>query len=444
MTSNLTFKQLFPLAKLDFKTNNTPALFGEPGIGKSSFLEGLARELKTAVFTLPVNQLADRADLTGARVLEREHNGQKEWEQAFFPHATIMEAIRYAKDHPDENPILFLDEINRASADITSSILAFITLRRIGTLDFPPNLLFAIAGNDKGNVVSLDGASLSRFSIYRVSPDLETFLSVQEVNPFIEEVLTQNPDLLMCDPLSVVTSQADDDDKDQTDDNWLLGFDASSADFSQITRPRTISLLSRWMNEAKLDKSGSDEELEMLKNMFSMTTHNEDGSASDLMMAAIEAKVGFTDFALKLHDSLQNYYTNIISSASSSRNGSARSIVGSVRPDQSVINDLSRAADSQRVEEIVNTLSEEQKANAMIWLFDNQSIRELNNNDAAVNLINQVVQEVTTFSPQQAKVFNNLLASADSINQPMLNIFKNSQTPLSTLWSPVITMILGD
>ena len=48
MTSNLTFKQLFPLAKLDFKTNNTPALFGEPGIGKSSFLEGLARELKTA------------------------------------------------------------------------------------------------------------------------------------------------------------------------------------------------------------------------------------------------------------------------------------------------------------------------------------------------------------------------------------------------------------
>ena len=47
----------------------TPALLGEPGIGKTAFLENLANDLKTKVFVLSVNKLAAKEDLTGARLV---------------------------------------------------------------------------------------------------------------------------------------------------------------------------------------------------------------------------------------------------------------------------------------------------------------------------------------------------------------------------------------
>src|SRR5699024_7763864 len=166
-----TISTLFPYTTLFRSAGQTPALLGEPGIGKSALIEDLAREFKTKVFTLPVNQLADRADLTGVRMTQ---SAQGDWGQSFFPHETIMSAIRYAEDNPDEHPILFLDEFNRASSDITSAILSFQTLRRIGTIEFPDNLRLIVAGNDKGNVTALDKASITRFAVYRVKPDIET------------------------------------------------------------------------------------------------------------------------------------------------------------------------------------------------------------------------------------------------------------------------------
>ena len=41
--------------------NRVPALMGEPGIGKSSFVEDVARRTNTRCFTLPCNLLADKA-----------------------------------------------------------------------------------------------------------------------------------------------------------------------------------------------------------------------------------------------------------------------------------------------------------------------------------------------------------------------------------------------
>lgn len=53
-----------------------PALMGEPGIGKSSFVENVARRTNTTCFTLPCNLLADKADLTGARLVLNESTGE--------------------------------------------------------------------------------------------------------------------------------------------------------------------------------------------------------------------------------------------------------------------------------------------------------------------------------------------------------------------------------
>ena len=127
-----TYTQLLPLVKADILAGNTPMLLGKPGIGKSSFTEALEKTMKTKVFTMPINQMADRADITGARIMKDEDTGR--YKQAFFPHAIIDDAIEYAENNPKELVILFLDEINRASADITSTVLAFITTRMCGTM----------------------------------------------------------------------------------------------------------------------------------------------------------------------------------------------------------------------------------------------------------------------------------------------------------------------
>ena len=71
---------------------------GEPGIGKSSFVEDVAQRTNTRCFTLPCNLLADKADLTGARLVLDEKTGV--WSQKFFPHSVISQAIEYAKGNP--------------------------------------------------------------------------------------------------------------------------------------------------------------------------------------------------------------------------------------------------------------------------------------------------------------------------------------------------------
>lgn len=443
MANQLNFNQLLSLVKLDLASGNTPALLGEPGIGKSSFFEGLARELQTKVFTLPVNQLADRADLTGARILEVEHNGEKQWEQAFFPHATIMQSIRYALDHPKEKPILFLDEINRASSDITSSILAFITLRRIGTIDFPPNLQFAIAGNDKGNVVSLDGASLSRFSIYRVVPDVQTFLTVQKVNPFIQDVLQKHPNLLMCDPVESVSLVSNDDDEDDDNDSDILeAFSLEGSDFSQITRPRTISRLSQWLDEAGINKSGSDKEKEQLNALFSQVTAKEDGG-TNLMMISIESKVGYTEFAIELHETIQEYYSNLINSNGTSSLQQMR-YTDVLRPHQDTINTLARAQSSDEISNLIDGLNYEERGNTLLWLFESSSVAEVNNTAATTSFVSMVSDSIADLSAQQAKVFTALLSNADALDNKNLDAFRSSQSGALAVWDQMIEMLLGD
>ena len=77
--------------KRDLNCNRVPMLLGEPGIGKSSWVESLAAEMHTKCFTLACNQLADKADLTGARMVPT--GNDDDYKQVFFPHQDIMDAV---------------------------------------------------------------------------------------------------------------------------------------------------------------------------------------------------------------------------------------------------------------------------------------------------------------------------------------------------------------
>lgn len=429
--NELTFAQIKPLLFADLKAGQTPALLGEPGIGKSALIEDLASEFKTKVFTLPVNQLADRADLTGVRMTQNEDG---DWGQSFFPHETIMASIRYAGDNPDENPILFLDEFNRASSDITSAILSFQTLRRIGTINFPDNLRLIVAGNDNGNVTSLDKASITRFAVYRVKPDIETFLNVQELNPFVASVMQKHPDDLLAPQLQEVIETDDDDDD-------MASFDLSSEfmdddGFEQATVPRTITYTSEWLTALGLDRSGSDDELKMLQSLFSVTTNDD---KSDALRAGLVAHAGNTDFTIHLYDEVQDYYHQSISGATTS----STAVLGKFKPKQDIINALSRATDTTTVADVVMNLSDTEKQGLLIWLFEIRSAREINNNDAVITAINELANDIQAFDSTHMQGLNTILANGSSAYEAGIKEFINTGTDLANMYKDFIAATLG-
>lgn len=438
MKSYLTFDQLKPLVEANLKINKTAALMGEAGIGKSRFVEGLARTFKTKVFTLPVNQLADRSDLTGVRATQSE-NGT--WRQEAFPHSIIMDAIEYAEAHPDEQPILFLDEFNRAPADITSSILSFETLRRVGTIDFPENLRFVVAGNDSGNVTSIDEASISRFAVYHVKPDLDTFMSIQTLNPFITDVLNQFPNDLMAEAFvegSSSNNDNDDDDEDKESFEDIDSFFGSDENFTQVTRPRTISALSEWLTAMNIDKSGSDKEKESLATIMSDTTEGSQNQVS-VLMAGIIAHVGHTSFAVNLYDKITTHYNSMLTATHTSN----APLLGNLRPEQDVVNKLSRANSVQDVEALIDSMSEESRQKTIVWLTEKANVTEINNNNAVTQFLANAPHKIKTLDQQSVKALMSMTTHDDKRSDASLTTLAKSGADSIKSYIATITHMIG-
>lgn len=294
----ITFKTLEPLLKLHIQCNQVPFLAGDPGIGKSAVLKKLAHDLNTQAFVLSVNQLGTREDLTGARSIMDEKT--KTYRQVFFPHAIIQDCIDYANNHPKETPLLFLDEVNRTSTDVTSAIMAIITERRVGTTILPSNIRIVAAGNDEGNINVMDDASNSRMQIYHIKPDIDSFMNAQsDLNYYIKKVLTKNPKLLVQIPTNdnlMDPDASDNDDNDDTDSNVNLDDLFDDNGMKQITVPRTLTYLSDFLNAAGFDGRSIPADADTLYNQL-----EPDESP---LFAAITATIGETETASTLFDTI--------------------------------------------------------------------------------------------------------------------------------------------
>ena len=274
---------LMKLVDADIENGLIPMLLGEPGIGKSSWVEALGQRNCTAVFVLPCNQLADKADLTGARLVPIE--GTNEYKMVFYPHSVIMDAIMYANEHPREQPILFMDELNRTTPDVTSACLSIPTQRKIGDKRLPQNLRIITAGNDKGNITSLDEASISRFVLYNVAPDVDTFLGLDtNLNIFVKQVLLDHPETIFCKKIRAVSgSSTDVDENDEVDIDAIVD---DAEEMNQIATPRTIMGVSKWLN------SFSNTDLVDLLT----DTRQIDGVEVSALQEALEGHTGKTSF----------------------------------------------------------------------------------------------------------------------------------------------------
>lgn len=336
--------RLKQIVKKDIEVNKIPMLNGEVGIGKSSWVEALADEMHTKAFTLPCNQLADKSDLTGGRLVPDDKGGYK---QVFYPHQAIADAISYAVDHPREKPLLFLDEINRTNADVTSAALSLATARTIGSIKLPDNLVIIVAGNDKGNITALDEASLTRFALYKVIPDCQTFLSLDpELNIFVRNVLTAHPETIFCKKirLSATGNDASDDEDEEYEVDMDLLLD--EAEMAQLTTPRTLDGISKFLNTCT-----NQELMEMLAD-----TAIDDGEETNALKGVIEAHVGNTTFAALL---LQEIVQGIQST------NCQQSVISVPKP--RCYDDFKACGTKDELEDFVNDMDDSDKSGCLLY-----------------------------------------------------------------------------
>lgn len=402
---------LMTCVRKDLEKNLIPMLLGEPGIGKSSWLMALADLMHTKCFVLACNQLADKADLTGARLVPvTDENGNvKSYKQEFYPHAVIHDAIEYANEHPHETPILFMDELNRTTPDVTSEALSIPTLRAIGSVHLPNNLRVVIAGNDKGNVTSLDEASISRFVLYRTQPDVETFISVNpELNPFVRNVLNAHPECIFCKTISDITATKKDDGDDGDDDMFIEDIIDDGETMLQITTPRTISAISDWLNAFD-----NQELIQMLTD-----THTVDGAEVSMLQEAIEGHIGATMFSTYLMEEIARNIMN-------TNNQSATLQVG--KP--AVYDTMKSCGDVNALNELIDDMSDNDRSGCLLY-----ALYEAQDNTPYIKALSG---NIKTFTSGDMKTLMKLYG-ADKLDNQNVQAFLATNSPISQKLSVIL------
>lgn len=400
MYTPISFQQATTPIKSAILASVAPFLLGQPGIGKSSAVRALEKELNAKTFTIQINQLADRSDLTGQRPIKTtDENGKDHYSLAFFPHIDIQNAIDYANEHPDQLAIIFLDELNRATADITSAAISFITERRIGGITFPDNVRFVAAGNDEGNVTSLDSATRTRFMFIKIAPDAMTFLNVvPDLNPFMKEIITKEPSIIsyygdVTDKIATVPGNSQDDDDDDFD-SMTLDLSLSDEDgFAQHCNPRTLEALSKMLNQSGIDKSGSHKELANITTLLEMV--DEDRT---VLQCLIEGQIGRCDMTDKLTQAIMDYQKELAAKATSQPH------IAITLPtiNMSVLNTISQQSTLDDERNIIANLSNKDRNDLLASLLLADNVNKVND----LELVKRTISAI--LSSSQALDFNTL------------------------------------
>lgn len=403
------------LLKVSLNNGTIPMLLGEPGIGKSSFVEGFARDyLGTKCFTFACNQLGDKSDVTGTRLIPvtrtiKKADGTTEdvtdYKQESFPHAVIYNAIEYALNNPRETPILFLDELNRTSSDVTSELLSIPTLRQIGKEKLPENLKVITAGNDKGNITALDQASISRFIKLYCRPSLDTFLLVNpDLNQYIKKVLMDNPSDIFCKDISATPGYSSNDDDEDLD---LLDED----DMCQITTPRTITALSKYLNSI-----GENEILALINEPSDIDEE------ISVMEEIVVAHIGKT--ALTVH--LMSELSTIV------YNNSNQSQIA-LPPKPVVYDDLEKATSMTDLENIVANFTENEKSQSLVYALAKKKDNS--------NIIPVLANSITNLDMDSEKRLASILTN-NTIDKENFQIFLNVNNDFTNKYN-LFRWILG-
>lgn len=389
----------------DLEQGNVVMLLGEPGIGKSAWAASLAATIDaSAFFTIACNQLANKEDLTGARLVQvQKADGSLDYEQRFYPHAVIRRTVEAAEADPSRPVLLFLDEINRTTSDVTSELLSIPTAREIAGTRLPSNVLVVAAGNDHGNVVALDEASISRFSLYRVGPDIDTFLKFNaDLNPHVQRVLEKNPKLLFCKATQVALPTKGDD---ESDDEYVDDLIDEDDGMQQITTPRTITAVSRILNAL-----GEDNIAQLLHDVRATDTGTDTGNGASMLQGLIEAHTGETLFSALLVQEIADSFAN------ASKSGNQLAIKKPTGFD-----DLVACRDLTQLQQSVAMLSDRQRSEMLVWACVDPEPREA--------VTRALTSAITRLEPADISKLMSAATTAGALNARNFQAFTSTDTP---------------
>lgn len=440
MNKTITMKEAANFIQLAIDADSLPpVLLGEAGIGKSSLIKNIAHNrYHSEAFVLSMNTMADRSDLTGVRLMPTAD--KTSYEQRAFPHETVMEAIAYAKKNPKKPVILFTDEFNRATDDITSATFQLITERRLGSVKLPNNIKIIAAGNDRGNVTAVDSASVSRLTVFHVVPDLETYLEVNPLlNSYLRDWLTKNPKMLVSIPVEE-DEIIDDDDPDSSDDDdepvKLTVTSDEIEQFSQITTPRTLTSLSNMLNKIGLDGSHTDKELGKFTEILEGSAFNEDTSKLDILVEGAigntPAKESFIDYMQKSYDALTNIATNITGAAAftdpTKELDIEKPVIDNVKE---LIQNAKNTSDIETYAENANQNNPDLFGRLITWLMYRPNTKAVSDNND--NQLEKIITLIQTGL--------NLITFSTNLRKTFVKILSNSDQPISETYPELVNML---
>lgn len=418
----------------------TPILLGEPGIGKSATTEFLAQKYQTKVFTLQINQIDTPTDLFGIRPKEDENGNMV---QGTYPHVEIAGAIEYAKENPNKHVFLVLDEINRTRPSVTSACLTLITARKIGEDTLPDNIRLIATGNDKGNINAFDDASTTRFVLYHVEPDYETFTEhAIELNPFIQTVLSNNNSLLMAPAIDPESLFNDDDDEDE--ENVMFDDMIDQSAMTQKTNPRTIQQLSYTLNELGIKRTGKESEHELIGEFLYETSTEGD---YPMLYEILAAHTGHTNFSLTMFEHIKKYFEDF-----SSNNSSIQSNIDirPIRPEQDFINKLVDATEMEEVTDLVENMAGDKASELYVWIINQQVEKEFENHDSS-DLLRETIANKALSHPdfemtrEATRLLTTCLGDSDVLDIDLIeqSLSNNKNSTFYTQFGALISSMLS-
>lgn len=154
-------------------------LWGAPGIGKSDLIKQLGEEQGRRVIDVRLS-LWDPTDIKGIPFYN-----------AALGTMTWAPPSELPTD-PDDNAILFLDELNSAAPATQAAAYQLILNRRVGTYQLPKNVSIVAAGNrdgDKGVTYRMPAPLANRFLHLELRTDYDDWLVWATANKIHEQVV---------------------------------------------------------------------------------------------------------------------------------------------------------------------------------------------------------------------------------------------------------------
>lgn len=163
-------------------------IWGPPGIGKSSLVEQFARDVGLECVSLLGSQLAPE-DLIGIPRIDDQVS-------RFYPPAMLVR---------DQGFVLFIDELNIASAEIQKAFYSLILEQRIGEYHLPPGSIVIGAGNrahDAALARQMPSALLNRVVHVHLKASVRDWLEWAggaDIHPWVLDYIRVRPNQLVTD-----------------------------------------------------------------------------------------------------------------------------------------------------------------------------------------------------------------------------------------------------